>query len=412
MLEETKQLIDTEMTVIEEGDVATPNGYVAGGIHVGLRREKKDFGWLFSSVPANCAAVYTQNAFKAAPLQVTEESISVDNKLSAVVINSAIANACTGHRGIEDAKQTQKWVASKLQIPEHHIGIASTGLIGEFLPMQKIEYGVNNIDIQNDSNSEDFNESILTTDKETKHIAVQVTIDDEAITIGGTCKGSGMIHPNMATMLGFMTTDANVEVEDLNSLLKESVDETFNMITVDGDTSTNDMVILLANGQSHNQPLTKQHPEWNKFAKAVQYVSQYLAQSIARDGEGATKLIKVNVTGAKTKQQNNVIAKTIVGSSLVKTAIHGADPNFGRIVTSIGYADHTINPNEIDVWLCGHLLVSKGMNVSFDELDLKAKMEQDTIEICAKIGDTPHKSTAFGCDLSYEYVKINALYRT
>ncbi|MGK9043335.1 bifunctional glutamate N-acetyltransferase/amino-acid acetyltransferase ArgJ [Mammaliicoccus vitulinus] len=412
MLEETKQLIDTEMTVIEEGDVATPNGFVAGGIHVGLRREKKDFGWLFSSVPANCAAVYTQNAFKAAPLQVTEESISVDNKLSAIVINSAIANACTGHRGIEDAKQTQKWVASKLQIPEHHIGIASTGLIGEFLPMQKIEYGVNNIDIQNDSNSEDFNESILTTDKETKHIAVQVTIDEEVITIGGTCKGSGMIHPNMATMLGFMTTDANVEVEDLNSLLKESVDETFNMITVDGDTSTNDMVILLANGQSHNKPLTKQHPEWNKFANAVQYVSQYLAQSIAKDGEGATKLIKVNVTGAKTKQQNNVIAKTIVGSSLVKTAIHGADPNFGRIVTSIGYADHTIDPNEIDVWLCGHLLVSKGMNVSFDELDLKAKMEQDTIEISAKIGDTPHKSTAFGCDLSYEYVKINALYRT
>ncbi|MDT3995977.1 bifunctional glutamate N-acetyltransferase/amino-acid acetyltransferase ArgJ [Mammaliicoccus fleurettii] len=412
MLEETEQLIDSELTIIEEGDVATPKGFVAGGTHVGLRREKKDFGWLFSSVPANCAAVYTQNAFKAAPLQVTEESISVNNKLSAVIINSAIANACTGKRGVEDAKQTQKWAASKLQIPEHEIAVASTGLIGEFLPMQKIKYGVNNIDIQNDFNSEYFNESILTTDKETKHIAVQVTIDNEVITIGGTCKGSGMIHPNMATMLGFMTTDANVEVEDLNSLLKESVDETFNMITVDGDTSTNDMVILLANGQSNNQPLCKQHPEWNKFAKAVQHVSRYLAQSIARDGEGATKLIKVKVTGAETKEQNNIIAKTIVGSSLVKTAIHGADPNFGRIISAIGYADITINPTDIDVWLCDHLLVSKGMNVSFDELDLKAKMEQDTIEINAKIGDSSFTSTAFGCDLSYDYVKINALYRT
>ncbi|MEB6199563.1 bifunctional glutamate N-acetyltransferase/amino-acid acetyltransferase ArgJ [Mammaliicoccus sciuri] len=412
MLDKTEELIDSEMIIIEEGDVASPKGYIAGGMHVGLRREKKDFGWLYSSVPANCAAVYTQNAFKAAPLKVTEESINVEHKLSAIVINSAIANACTGQRGLDDAKQTQKWISSKLQLPEHQIAIASTGLIGEFLPMQKIEYGVNNIDVLNNAHSSDFNEAILTTDKETKHIAVQIKIDDKVITIGGSCKGSGMIHPNMATMLGFMTTDANVDSEDLNDLLKESVDETFNMITVDGDTSTNDMVILLANGESGQHTLAKSHPEWEKFAQAVQYVSQYLAQSIARDGEGATKLIKVNVKGAKTKAQNSAIAKTIVGSSLVKTAIYGADPNFGRIVTSIGYADYTVDTNEVDVWLCGHLLVSKGMNVTFDELDLKAKMEQDIIEIEAKVGNSQHSSTAFGCDLSYDYVKINALYRT
>ncbi|WP_323704439.1 bifunctional glutamate N-acetyltransferase/amino-acid acetyltransferase ArgJ [Mammaliicoccus sp. Dog046] len=412
MLEETKQLIDSEMTILNEGDVASPQGFVAGGLHVGLRREKNDFGWLYSSVPANCAAVYTQNAFKAAPLQVTEASINLEHKLSAVVINSAIANACTGERGLEDAKQTQNWVASKLHIPEHEIAVASTGLIGEFLPMDKISFGVDNINIYNESQSENFNEAILTTDTNTKHIAVEVEIDNKIVTVGGTCKGSGMIHPNMATMLGFMTTDANVGVDDLNYLLKGSVDDTFNMITVDGDTSTNDMVILLANGESKSTMLTQSHPDWEKFANAVKYVSEYLAKSIARDGEGATKLIKAHVTGAQTKEQNNIIAKTIVGSSLVKTAVHGCDPNFGRIAASIGYGDQTVNPSDINVWLCGHLLVKNGMINEYDELDLKAKMEQDTIDIHAVVGDTEHQSTAYGCDLSYDYVKINALYRT
>ena len=266
MIEETKQVIDSEITILQDGDVASPNGYTAGGIHVGLRRAKKDFGWLYSSNPAQCAAVYTQNAFKAAPLQVTQASLNVSKQLSAVVINSAIANACTGERGLRDAIQTKKWISEKLQLPEHEIAVASTGLIGEFLPMDKIKYGVEHIDIEGATCSKDFNESILTTDKETKHIAVQVTIDGEVITVGGSSKGSGMINPNMATMLGFMTTDANVQAEDLEDILKPTVDDTFNMITVDGDTSTNDMVLLLANGMVGKQQLTKEHPEWHKFS--------------------------------------------------------------------------------------------------------------------------------------------------
>ncbi|GAB1613544.1 N-acetylglutamate synthase [Mammaliicoccus lentus] len=412
MIEETKQVIDSEITILQDGDVASPNGYTAGGIHVGLRRAKKDFGWLYSSNPAQCAAVYTQNAFKAAPLQVTQASLNVSKQLSAVVINSAIANACTGERGLRDAIQTKKWISEKLQLPEHEIAVASTGLIGEFLPMDKIKYGVEHIDIEGATCSKDFNESILTTDKETKHIAVQVTIDGEVITVGGSSKGSGMINPNMATMLGFMTTDANVQAEDLEDILKPTVDDTFNMITVDGDTSTNDMVLLLANGMVGKQQLTKEHPEWHKFVEAVRYVCEHLAKSIAQDGEGATKLIKVEVEGAISKEKNNAIAKTIVGSSLVKTAIHGGDPNFGRFVTAIGYADNTISPNNVDVWLCDHLIVKQGMPVPFDALDLKANMEQDTIVIKAKVGNGLFKSTAFGCDLSYEYVRINALYST
>nr|WP_263312870.1 bifunctional glutamate N-acetyltransferase/amino-acid acetyltransferase ArgJ [Mammaliicoccus sp. Marseille-Q6498] len=412
MIEETKQINSSEFTILKDGDVSSPKGFIANGLHVGLRRAKKDFGWLYSSTPANSVAVYTQNNFIAAPLKVTKESINVEKKLSAVVINSAIANSCTGDKGLEDAFQTRKWVSERLQLPEHQVAVASTGIIGEFLPMDKIKFGVDHIHTTENSNSEDFNESILTTDKESKHIAVQVEIDDQVITIGGTCKGSGMIHPNMATMLGFMTTDADVDSEDLDKLLKTSVDETFNMITVDGDTSTNDMVLFMANGESSNQKLSQNHPEWHKFAEAVQYVSQHLAQSIARDGEGATKLIKVTVSGGETKQITNKIAKTIVGSSLVKTAIHGADPNFGRIVTAIGYADDSIYPENVEAWLCGHLIIKNGMPVSFDELDMKARMEQDEIEIEAKVGDSEFKSTAFGCDLSYEYVQINALYRT
>lgn len=411
-MEETEQVIHNDLTIINEGDAASPEGYIAGGVHVGLRRSKKDFGWLYSSVPANCAAVYTQNAYKAAPLQITKDSIDVTQQLSAIVINSAIANACTGERGIQDARLTRKLVSDKLQIPEYEVGVVSTGLIGEFLPMEKIKHGINQIDVSTNVNSSDFNESILTTDLVTKHTAVTISIENETITIGGTCKGSGMINPNMATMLGFMTTDANVDLEDLNLLLKEIVDETFNMITVDGDTSTNDMVILMANGKKLSNSLNKNHPEWKKFANAIKYVSQYLAKSIARDGEGATKLVKVTVSGGDSKQTVNKIAKTIVGSSLVKTAIHGGDPNFGRIITAIGYADSTISPYDVDVNLCGSKIVENGMAVPYDASKLKAKMERDTIDIDVKIGEEPFLATAFGCDLSYEYVRINALYRT
>ncbi|MCD8914777.1 bifunctional glutamate N-acetyltransferase/amino-acid acetyltransferase ArgJ [Staphylococcus simulans] len=398
--------------VIEAGDAASPKGFSSGGVHAGLKKKKRDFGWIVSEVPANAAGVYTVNPFKAAPLKVTEQTVKIHQTLRAIVVNSGVANACTGPKGYRDALAMRSKAAQELEVPVNEVAIASTGVIGTLLPMDAIYYGCSKIKEAAYQNSQYFNEAILTTDTTAKHIAVEVEIDHQIVTIGGTAKGSGMIHPNMATMLGFMTTDAVIDSKHLQGLLKEVVDDTFNMITVDGDTSTNDMVLVLANGKVSTNPLTPEHPAWNQFKAAFLKVAKHLAIAIAKDGEGATKLVKVKVTGAPTKTIAGQTAKGIISSNLVKTALFGEDPNVGRLSSAIGNFYPNVRPNEVNIWLCGTLVVNNGLPADFNESDLKAQMGNHIIDITATIGKGKYEQEAFGCDLSYDYVRINASYRT
>lgn len=400
-------------SIIKHGDISTPQGFTAGGMHIGLRANKKDFGWIYSSSLASAAAVYTLNQFKAAPLIVTEDTLQKSKgKLQALVVNSANANSCTGQQGIDDARQIQTWVAQQLQIPSEHVAVASTGVIGEYLPMDKIKTGTEHIKDANFATPGAFNEAILTTDTCTKHIAVSLKIDGKTVTIGGSAKGSGMIHPNMATMLAFITTDASIESNTLHQLLKSSTDHTFNMITVDGDTSTNDMVLVMANHQVEHQILSQDHPQWETFVDAFNFVCTFLAKAIARDGEGATKLISVNVSGAKSISDARKIGKTIVSSNLVKSAIFGEDANFGRIITAIGYSGCEIDPNCTYVQLNQIPVVDKGMAVLFDEQAMSNTLTHENVTIDVQLGLGNAAATAYGCDLSYDYVRINASYRT
>ncbi|MBF7020154.1 bifunctional ornithine acetyltransferase/N-acetylglutamate synthase [Staphylococcus sp. 18_1_E_LY] len=408
------QKIDEEskFKIDESGDVSSPLGFISGGLHTGLRKSKHDFGWIYSTTEAQAAGVYTLNRFKAAPLQLTQDSIAVNHTLQAIAVNSAYANACTGEQGMKDAQDMQNWVATKLNIAKHNVGVASTGVIGDCLPMDKIQYGADHVLEEQYNVSENFNKAILTTDLFPKHVAVEVDIDGQKVTIGGTAKGSGMIHPNMATMLGFITTDANIAASKLQQVLKSAIDASFNMITVDGDCSTNDMVLFMANGQVNHNELDDKHPNWEAFVAAVQYVCSTLAKSIAKDGEGATKLVTSKVTGAENIDEARKIAKSIVSSNLVKTAIHGEDANFGRIVAAIGYASEMVNPNDTFVTLCGLPVVDKGVFLSFDEEEMKKRLREDNIVISAQVGNGEGQAVAYGCDLSYDYVRINASYRT
>ncbi|MDU9418507.1 bifunctional ornithine acetyltransferase/N-acetylglutamate synthase [Staphylococcus lloydii] len=408
------QKIDEEskFKIDESGDVSSPLGFISGGLHTGLRKSKHDFGWIYSTTEAQAAGVYTLNRFKAAPLQLTQDSIAVNHTLQAIVVNSAYANACTGEQGMKDAQDMQNWVATKLNIANHNVGVASTGVIGDCLPMDKIQYGADHALEEQYNVSENFNKAILTTDLFPKHVAVEVDIDGQKVTIGGTAKGSGMIHPNMATMLGFITTDASIAASKLQQVLKSAIDASFNMITVDGDCSTNDMVLFMANGQVNHNELDDKHPNWQAFVAAVQYVCSTLAKSIAKDGEGATKLVTSKVTGAENIDEARKIAKSIVSSNLVKTAIHGEDANFGRIVAAIGYASEMVNPNDTFVTLCRLPVVDKGVFLSFDEEEMKKRLREDNIVISAQVGNGEGQAVAYGCDLSYDYVRINASYRT
>lgn len=401
-----------KIKVIKEGNIASPIGFSAGGVHAGLKKKNKDFAWLKSDVLANAAGVYTRNPFKAAPLKVTEQSIKQNKTLSAIVVNSAVANACTGPEGYRDALTMRKKAADVLNVPTETVAIASTGVIGTLLPMDKIAYGCELMQDQKNWNNQAFDEAILTTDKITKHLAVEVEISGQKVTIGGTAKGSGMIHPNMATMLGFITTDAKIAYEDLQKLLKEAVDDTFNMITVDGDTSTNDMVLTLANGLSGIKIQYCDEENWMLFKQAFKIVAKHLAMYIAKDGEGATKLIQVKIKGAQSKKIAGQVAKGIISSNLVKTAIFGKDPNIGRLASAIGNFYPQVNPHDVNIWLCGMLVVNHGLAAPFNELTLKKLMENELILVEATIGKEKFEQEAFGCDLTYDYVKINASYRT
>jgi glutamate N-acetyltransferase / amino-acid N-acetyltransferase len=404
---------ETKMVFVGEGTVVTPKGFKAAGVHAGLRYTKKDLGVIVCEVPASCAAVYTQSHFQAAPLKVTQQSIAVEQRLQAVVVNSACANACTGQQGLKDAYEMRELCAQRFGIAPHHVAVASTGVIGELLPMEKIRAGIQKLQ-PGDSldHAEAFQTAILTTDTVMKKTCYQTTIDGKTVTIAGAAKGSGMIHPNMATMLAFITTDANISSPLLQEALRSITDVSFNQITVDGDTSTNDMVIVMASGLAGNKELTPNHPDWENFYEALKKTCEDLAKQIAKDGEGATKLIEVRVNGAKTDDDAKKIAKQIVGSNLVKTAVYGADANWGRIIGAIGYADAMVNPDNVDIAI-GPIVMLKGSEPQpFSEEEANAYLQNDVIVIEVDLHLGGGKGVAWGCDLTYDYVKINASYRT
>lgn len=402
--------ISKPIRLLKHAHIDQPKGFTAGGVHAGLRKSKLDFGWIHSEVPAHAAGVYTQNTFQAAPLHVTKEALKQSGQLQAVIVNSANANSYTGEQGLKDAYDMQHLTAQKLKIDNHLVAVASTGVIGEMLPMDIIAAGINRIGENNQA--EAFAEAILTTDTKTKHIAAEVEIDGKTITIAGAAKGSGMIHPNMATMLSFITTDAKVAPASLQSGLRQTTDQTFNRITVDGDCSTNDMVLILANGMQNNQTLNEDHPEWNRFMEAWNIVSSELAKMIARDGEGATKLVAVTVEGTKTEKEAAQIAKSVISSNLVKTAIYGEDANWGRILCAIGYSEVPFDENGLSIAIGSELIIADGAPIPFDEQKCVEEMVKDTVQLFIGLKEGSAKATAWGCDLTYDYVKINASYRT
>jgi glutamate N-acetyltransferase/amino-acid N-acetyltransferase len=408
----TQAISTNEIVVIDEGSVTLPKGYKAGGMHCGIKRKRHDLGYIVSEVPATAAGVYTTNIFQAAPLLVTQESMAKENKIQAVIVNSGNANACTGEQGLLDAFAMQKGFANELGIQEHLVAVTSTGVIGEIMPMDKVNAGIKQILNKMNENEDNFMNAILTTDTCVKHTAVQMKIDGKTISIGGASKGSGMIHPNMATMLGFVTTDANIEQEELLAALRDVTNQTFNMITVDGDTSTNDMVLVMANGLAENKQLTKDHPEWNVFKQGLKIVCESLAKKIARDGEGATKLVEVQVNGAYSLNAASAVGKAIISSNLVKTAIYGTDPNWGRIVTAIGYSGVPVEPKAIKVSIGPFTVFENGLPSNFVEDEVKEYLESENVLLNVELNQGEYSATAWGCDLTYDYVKINASYRT
>jgi glutamate N-acetyltransferase / amino-acid N-acetyltransferase len=406
-------LSNIEIKEIKDGSILSPKGFQADGIEAGIKKGNKDLGLIVSEVPATAAAVYTTNQFQAAPLKVTQESIAHDGLIQAVIVNSGCANACTGEQGLKDAYETRKLVAQKLNVKEHLVAVASTGVIGVNLEMEKLKSGIEQL--HPDSSKDHavaFQTAILTTDTIMKTCCFSAEIDGKTITMGGTAKGSGMIHPNMATMLGYITTDAKISQQALQQALREVTEKSFNQITVDGDTSTNDTVLVLANGKAENGTLTDEHPEWQVFKQLLTLTSESLAKQIAKDGEGATKLIEVEVKGALNELDARMIAKQIVGSSLVKTAVYGADANWGRIIGAVGQAKARINPENVDVSIGDIDMLKASVPVSFSEDEALNYLKQDFIQIFVDLHCGEAVGKAWGCDLSYDYVKINASYRT
>ena len=394
-------------------NIVTPKGYKAVGIHCGLKHKKYDLAVLISEVPASVAGVFTTNAIQAAPLLVTKAVVKENGKMQAVIINSGNANACTGAQGMADALLMQQKTAERFGIPQNLVGVASTGVIGEKMNMKPVLAGIGNLHPMDSlEGSIQFSQAILTTDTVTKNTAYKTEVDGKEVIIAGTAKGSGMIEPNMATMLGFITTDANIESVHLQQALKEVTDVTFNSITVDGDTSTNDMVLVLANGLAENQPLSPLHPDWDNFVRALHTVAQDLAKMIAKDGEGATKLIEVEVHGALSDSEACKIAKSVVGSPLVKTAVFGCDANWGRVIAAVGYSGASIDPNGIIITIGETIVVTNGEPVPFSEVLLMQYLKQPEVKIQVRLNKGTGKGLAWGCDLTYDYVQINATYRS
>lgn len=402
-----------QMKRVSGKNIATPKGFKAVGIHCGLKHKKYDLAVLLSEVPASVAGVFTTNAIQAAPLVVTKEVVQQTGHMQAVIINSGNANACTGKQGMIDALTMQEKTAEQFGITPGLVGVASTGVIGEKMNMEPLLKGIEQLKPTSSlEGSIQFSQAILTTDTVTKNTTYRTEIDGKEVIIAGTAKGSGMIEPNMATMLGFITTDAKIEPDHLQEALKSVTDVTFNSITVDGDTSTNDMVLVLANGLAENQPLSPAHPDWGAFIQTLHAVAQDLAKMIAKDGEGATKLIEVEVEGAVSDAEARKIAKTVVGSPLVKTAVFGCDANWGRVIAAVGYSGASVDPQGITIKIGETPVVKDGEPVNFSEDDLLLYLKQPEVKIFVGLNKGNGHGIAWGCDLTYDYVQINASYRS
>ena len=399
------------------GGVAAAKGFTAGGVHCGIRksRSKRDLGLIWSEVPAQAAAVYTTNLVKGAPLLVTKAHLS-DGKAQACIINSGNANTCNAN-GVEIAEQTSALLASALGIKKEDVVVASTGVIGQPMTIEPFEKGIPALvkDLSKDGSSR-VAEAIMTTDTVKKEIAVTFEIGGKEVTLGGIAKGSGMIHPNMATMLVFLTTDCAISSEMLQKALSTDVQSSFNMVSVDGDTSTNDMVTILANGLAGNTLIEKEGEDFAIFMKALNTVTVSLCKALAADGEGATKFLECTVAGAKTLADAKKAAKAVICSSLVKAAMFGSDANWGRVLCAIGYSGAEVDVQKVDVSFLsskGSILVCKdGASVDFSEEKAKEILSEKEITIAVTLHDGGFSSVAWGSDLTYDYVRINGDYRT
>ena len=402
---------------IIEGGVCAAKGFKANGVHCGIRhnRKKRDLALIYSEVPATAAATYTTNLVKGAPLTVTKKHIE-DGVAQAVICNSGNANTCNAN-GIEIAEKMSDLVAEALGIKANDVVVASTGVIGQPLNIEPIKNGIPELKAGLSENGGHFAaEAIMTTDLAVKEVAVEFTVGGKTCRMGGIAKGSGMIHPNMATMLVFITTDVKISSEMLSKALKSDIKETFNMISIDGDTSTNDMVTVLANGMAGNQEIVADGEDFNAFMTALNSVNVSLCKMIAGDGEGATKLLECSVSGAKTVCDAKTVAKSVICSSLLKAAMFGADANWGRVLCAIGYSGADVDVNKVDVSFVsakGEIAVCKnGSGVEFSEEKAKEILLEKEIVIKVDLNDGQANSKAWGCDLTYDYVKINGDYRT
>ena len=402
------------------GGVTAAKGFLAAGVEAGIKyQNRKDMAMVYSKTPCRAAGVFTTNVVKAAPDLWDKEVVESEWEAQAIVVNSGIANACTGKLGYEYCRETAGAAADALEISPQSVLICSTGVIGMQLPMEKMTEGVRMLAKAIKPGEEagtDAAKAIMTTDTRNKQVAVKVTIGGKEVTIGGMCKGSGMIHPNMCTMLAFVTTDVNISKKLLQEALSADVQDTFNMVSVDGDTSTNDTLLVLANGQAGNPEITEKGADYDTFVEALHYVNETLAKKIAGDGEGATALFEVKVIHADNKEDAKTLAKSVITSSLTKAALFGHDANWGRILCALGYSGAKFDPEAIELYLessAGKILIFKdGMAADYSEEEATRILScsEVTALVDMKMGEA--EATAWGCDLTYDYVKINADYRS
>lgn len=403
-----------------EGGVTAAKGFLAAGVEARVKyQNRKDMALIYSETPCAAAGTFTRNLVKAAPVKWDQKVVEESPFVQAVVVNSGIANACTGGPGMECCRAEAECAGKLLHIPAEAVLVASTGVIGMQMPLERITAGIEQLVREKKATLQggsDAARAIMTTDTVPKEIAVETVIGGKAVTLGGMCKGSGMIHPNMCTMLGFLTTDACISAELLKKALRDDVIDTFNMISVDGDTSTNDTVLLLANGLAGNEEITAPGPDYDAFCQALRFVTVYLARKMAGDGEGATALFECRVVGAASKQDARILAKSVICSSLSKAAIFGHDANFGRFLCALGYSGVSFDPENVDLYFDsenGSLhIFSQGCALDYSEEEAAKILSAPEVTVTADMHMGAEEAVAWGCDLSYEYVKINADYRS
>lgn len=402
------------------GGVTAAKGFQAASTAAGIKYQgRTDMAMVYSEKPCVAAGTFTTNIVKAAPVKWDQEIVYKHPTAQVIICNSGIANACTGEEGFSYCRATAKAAAETLKVDENSVLVASTGVIGMQLPIEKLSDGVKAMAPKLQGTLEAGNEAakaIMTTDTREKEVAMQIEIGGKTVTIGGMCKGSGMIHPNMCTMLGFVTTDVCISKQLLQEALSQDVKDTYNMVSVDGDTSTNDTVLLLANGMAENPEISEKNEDYQKFCEALNYINTTLAKKIAGDGEGATALFEVKIIGAESKEQAVTLSKSVVTSSLTKAAIYGHDANWGRILCAMGYSGAQFDPEKVDLYFeskAGKIqIIENGVAVDYSEEEATKILSEDAVTAIADIKMGDCSATAWGCDLTYDYVKINADYRS